>query len=219
MPAINAFVGQDAQGYYHLATGAPLTLEEALELSGGNLGNYTIEPGAPVAIDNQAALNQAAAQAAQLAGVAGRPKHQWTQREAVDYIAQFKNLILANPDRFNDLTYQMAQRLNLDRSDYADPVEGDRPVDPALFMVAVTDSVAWAAEQVSSTYSAPIAAVNSTAKGIFDAIEGLGQSLGAIGKLAPLILTIAGVAFLYFAVQSTGRDPGGQFSKAVGAFR
>jgi hypothetical protein len=220
---INSLVGYDDDlGYFDRETGRPISEEEAAQIS-LELGEpfmQTIDPspgaGTISAAQNQAALDEAARQAAGAVGIADKPKGDWTQAEALAYISQFRSIILANPNRFNALTYDMAQRINVYRFGYSDSVS---TISPAAFGVAITDMVAFAAQSVGDFYSGPIDAVQDVKDGFFDALTGMGKSVSVISALAPWILGAAAVGFLYFAVQSTGKDPGGQFSKAVGAFR
>lgn len=220
---VNELIGRDDQGYFDLATGAALTMEEASQISSVNGLDWDIQTfggtsGIGAVIDpatNQANLNAAARQAAASVGLTDKPKGDWSQAEAVAYVSAFKAIILANPAQFSPLSHQIAQ--HIDPARYYFDNEG--PIDPNAFVLATTDVIAWAGNQIVDTYGGATSAIHDVANGFVEAIAGVGKSAAVFGAVAPLILPAAAVLFLWFAVRTVGGDPGGQLGKTIGAFR
>lgn len=211
-PYESRYVGWDmnAGSYFDTETGILISEDDARELSrgqiidmGGGAGGGTDGLHTITAEENQLALNQAAAQAAEQLGLTGFPKSEWSQDQRVHYIDAFRGIILANPDRFSDVSYQVASAINTN--------DLRNTSSTAEFGVWVTDNL----QPVFDALRAP----SSLFTGMVDAIDSLGRSVSNTAKFAPYIVPLAAVAFLYFAVQATGRDPGGQSGKVIRAFR
>lgn len=166
-------------------------------------GTASTTTGVTVA-ENTAALKQAAALAAQQLGLTGIPTNQWSPDQTVHYLDAFRAIVLANPENFNAQTIATAQ--NMHTADLANRSN------LANFGVAVTDFVAGAANAAGGS------AIGVTAKGITDALTSLGQSLSGVAAIAPYLLPIGFAVFVYLAVKSVGRDPGGQAKKIISSF-
>ncbi len=135
--------------------------------------------------ENLDALHAAAAQVAGELGLANIPKSNWTIEQRKAYVDAFRLLILANQEQFTPQTVATANAINTSGYyiDYG-----------ANFEIAVSDAVLGAAASVS----APMSAAN----GIIDALNGVGQGLSVVGKLAPLIIPLAVVLGLIIASKS-----------------
>lgn len=152
--------------------------------------------------DNQANLNAAAAQAANAVGLDPAMRSTWTIYDRGRYLDAFRAIVLANPGMFTDQTVQTAARIN--SASLTDVSAG------ADFGIWITDALAPVL-QIAQTPA-------NVANQLLEALSNVGRGLSAAGSLSQLAIPIAFVAFLYFAVQSVGRDPGGQSRKLISAF-
>lgn len=168
---------------------------------------------------NQAALDKAAETALDNVGLYGVPKNEWTGEDAANYIREFRGLILNYPERFTAEVGQIATRINLGAvTDY----QGFNPnalVDINKFILNFTTVTNDAFMMVAQPLAQIPATLSSGLQSILRATENTARGFANTSALGEYIVPLALVGFVWFAVQSAGRDPGGQFSKAVGAFR
>lgn len=227
-------------GYYDPLTMAPideLTGEflvnqahqfgEIVDGIDGTGANWQSFPAGDAAIDaatNQAHLNAAAAQALVASGLAGKEKGRWLQSEAVDYISRFKAIILANREAFTPATVQIAENIHI-TADYLGDDAGRKLIDPNQIAVFVTDTIAPAVEMVAPLAQIPSVIANASqttlnaASSVLNAVNNAAKALDSTGKYADLILPVAFLGFLWFAVRSIGKDPAGQAGKFISSFR
>ncbi len=195
---------------------------EGIDFAAGQWGFGSDEPHEITAAENQANLDIAAAQAMEAAGLTKETRDTWTQSDAVQYIQNFKDLILQNAYRFTPATVQMAQNIRItpDLSTNA----GNYFRNPVAMIVQITDLLAPAVDLVTPLATIPstlanasratLDAANAIANATSKAAEALNKSTG----LAPLLVPIALFGALFLAANAFGRDPGGQGKKFISAF-
>ncbi len=170
---------------------------------------------------NQVNLNAASAQAMTMVGL-GPDKSTWVQQQAVDYINALRGLILASPQNFNAATLQIAQNVRI-QPDLAQDV-GNKLINPPQLMVYVTDVLDPVVAMIAPVASLPGTishAAQSTlnaANAIVSAVDKSTSALSSTAGVAEILLPLAFVGFLFFAVKSVGSDPGGQAKKLITSF-
>ncbi len=226
----------EAQGYYGPITGQIFSedfaqslidashragqLVEGVDFASDDSSQDTGQ--AVTAAENQANLDIAAAQAMEAAGLTRETRDTWTQSDAVQYIQNFKDLILQNAYRFTPATVQMAQNIHITTDLSTDA--GNYFRNPDAMIVQITDLVAPAVDLVTPLATIPstlanasratLDAANAIANATSKAAEALNKSTG----LAPLLVPIAIFGALFLAANAFGRDPGGQSKRFISAF-
>lgn len=159
--------------------------------------------------ENQANLNEAAAQAAEELGLTDFQRTNWSADQRVNYMNRFKAIILQNPDMFTAQTVNTAHFLNV--SDL-----GNASLSTAAnFGVWITDAIATAAHQAAASVPGQAtSAILDTVKGMTDALSSFGKSIGSLSFLMPFAIAFFG----YLAIKSIGADPGGQAKKVISSF-
>lgn len=140
---------------------------------------------------NQQHLDAVASAIAADLGLSNIPKSSWTQAQRIQYIDSFRTKLLDNPEQFLPQTLAIADRINT--SDW-------RLDTTANFEKSIVDLVAPAAQAAQ--------APADLANGIINALAGLGKGLSLTGALAPFLIPIAVIGFLYVATSAAATDPG-----------
>lgn len=188
-------------------TGLPVTVVN---------GDPTTHLGAPAGTgtitdaENQANLSAAAQQAANEAGLSLANKPNWTGQNAFDYLSNFKAIIIANPQNFNDLTVQIAQRMNLDQAGFDDR---GKLINTADIGLAISNVVLPAVEAVSSAIPVgqAIQAVSHAGSAIVSSVDNVAR---AIGNSSPLLPVLAPIVLIAAAILLT-KDAAGVARSAI----
>ncbi len=149
------------------------------------------------AAENQANLDDVAQAAAESLGLDGIAKSDWSQNDRLDYIDTFKTMVLARPDNFLPATVAVAQHIDTTGLELQSWLSiqwdaNNAGLDAAL---NVAGQLATNAGNVGTGVIDAVGAIST-------ALHGAADSVSVIGKIAPYIIPVAAVLFLYMATRS-----------------
>ncbi len=156
---------------------------------------------------NQKNLNWAAGIAKRALGLENIAPSDWTQFQRVAYLNEFNAVVLNSPEMFSEQTVNTAGVMRTFDLGNISPT--------AEFEVWIQDAFS----PVLDAFAEVGYATRAVATAARDAVIGAAKSTSNLSAIAPFVLPAVALGVLWFATRSIGKDPAGQFSKAVGAFR
>lgn len=158
----------------------------------------TIEPAEISDAQNRANLAAASAQAILQAGIS-ESRENWTGHDAANYVQQLRGIILANPGMFTEATVQIAERINSARvADYShsDP---NKPIDPNMIVVAVTDQLQPIVDMITPAARIP-GSVAKAADALLTTVNNLANALQSTSKASPLLTILLPAALVIWGL-------------------